>query len=102
MSDTVTQGGATASLPPFDPSQIKRAYTNSQWIMKEDWYAKECNAIQLTESPTPAEIQQAAIRRSCEIPSGSNHAVPDPDNNCGQAAKLRDPVPEYHQEISHQ
>lgn len=62
MSETITQGGAVASLPPFDPSQIKRAYTNSQWVLKEDWYAKECNSIQLTDCPTPAEIQQAAIK----------------------------------------
>lgn len=47
---------------PFDPSQLRRTYTNSQWIAKEDWYAKECNSIQLSDSPTPAEIQQAAIR----------------------------------------
>ena len=46
----------------FDPSQLRRTYTNSQWILKENWYANECNSIHLTESPTPAEIQQAAVR----------------------------------------
>ena len=51
-----------AQQVPFDPSQLRRTYTNSQWQMKEDWYAQECNAIRLTESPTPAEIQQAAVR----------------------------------------
>ena len=48
--------------PAFDPSQLRRAYTASQWTMKEDWYAKECNSINLNESPTPAEIQQAAVK----------------------------------------
>lgn len=47
--------------PPFDPSQIRRAYTNSQWIAKEDWYVKECNAIQLSDCPTPAEVQHTAL-----------------------------------------
>lgn len=46
----------------FDPSKLSRTYTNSQWIAKEDWYARECNSIQLNESPTPSEIQQAAVR----------------------------------------
>ena len=46
----------------FDPSQLRRTYTHSQWLAKEDWYAKECNAIQLTESPSPADIQQAAVK----------------------------------------
>jgi hypothetical protein len=46
----------------YDPSKLSRAYTNSQWIAKEDWYVKECNSIQLNESPTPVEIQQAAVR----------------------------------------
>lgn len=46
----------------FDPTQLRRTYTHSQWIAKEDWYAKECNSICLTESPTPAEIQQAAVK----------------------------------------
>lgn len=46
----------------FDPSQLQRTYTNSQWTMKEDWYAKECNTIQLHESPTPADVQHAAVR----------------------------------------
>ena len=46
----------------FDPSQLRRTYTNSQWLLKEDWYAKECNSINITESPTPGEIQQAAVK----------------------------------------
>lgn len=46
----------------FDPSQLQRTYTNSQWTMKEDWYSKECNTIQLHESPTPADVQHAAVR----------------------------------------
>lgn len=46
----------------FDPSQIRRAYTVNQWQAKEDWYTQECLAIQLNESPTPAEIQSTAVR----------------------------------------
>ena len=46
----------------FDPSQLQRTYTNSQWTMKEDWYARECNSIQLNESPSPADIQYAAVK----------------------------------------
>lgn len=63
MQQQVAQAVAQpVTAPPFDPSQLRRTYTNSQWIMKEDWYAKECNSIQLNESPTPAEIQQAAVK----------------------------------------
>lgn len=51
-----------APAQAFDPMQIRRAYTNSQWMLKEDWYAKECNSIHLTESPAPIEIQQAAVK----------------------------------------
>lgn len=46
----------------FDPSQLRRTYTNSQWTAKENWYANECNSIKLNESPLPAEIQQAAVK----------------------------------------
>jgi hypothetical protein len=46
----------------FDPSVPVRTYTNSQWTAKEDWYVKQCNSIQLTDSPTPVEIQQAAVK----------------------------------------
>ncbi len=47
---------------PFNPSVPQRTYTNSQWTLKEDWYVKECNAIQLSDSPSTAEIQQAALK----------------------------------------
>lgn len=59
MSD-ITQ--TTMNAQPFDPSIPMRAYTNTQWIAKEDWYTQQCNSIQLTDSPTPAEIQQAAVK----------------------------------------
>lgn len=52
----------TAPVQNFDPSQIRRAYTVNQWQAKEDWYTQECLAIQLNESPTPAEIQATAVR----------------------------------------
>ena len=50
------------SASSFDPSQLRKTYTNSQWLMKEDWYANKCNAIQISDSPTPADIQQAAVK----------------------------------------
>lgn len=46
----------------FDPSQIRRAYNDAQWMAKEDWYTQQCNAIQLTDSPSPAEVQSAALQ----------------------------------------
>lgn len=52
----------TVTQQPFDPSKLSRTYTNSQWIAKEDWYANRCNAITLNESPSPAEVQQAALQ----------------------------------------
>jgi hypothetical protein len=62
--DTVEQTVAqpVTTQQTFDPSQLSRTYTHSQWLAKEDWYAKECNGIHLNESPTPAEIQKAAVR----------------------------------------
>lgn len=46
----------------FDPSKINRAYTDSQWAAKEDWYTQQCNAIHLSDCPTPSEVQSAAIQ----------------------------------------
>lgn len=57
----ITEGTWTPTKV-FDPTKLSRTYTNSQWIMKEDWYANECNSIRLNESPSPAEIQQAAVK----------------------------------------
>ena len=45
----------------FDPSKPSRTYTDTQWTMKEDWYVEHCNKIQLSDSPSPSEIQNAAI-----------------------------------------
>lgn len=61
FEDTITER-TFQPTKAFDPSKLSRTYTHSQWIAKEDWYATQCNSIQLNESPTPAEIQQAAIR----------------------------------------
>ena len=47
---------------PFDPSTIQRTYSKNQWIMKEDYYTKQCNDILISDSPTPAEVQQCAAR----------------------------------------
>lgn len=63
-----TQESAVVAQQPvspvisFNPAIPQRTYTNSQWTMKEDWYANACNSIQLPESPTPAQIQEAALR----------------------------------------
>lgn len=45
----------------FDVSRPNKAYTSSQWSMKEDWYTDKCNLIQLNASPSPAEVQAIAI-----------------------------------------
>ena len=45
----------------FDPSVPKRAYTSSQWSLKEDWYTQQCHAIQLSDSPMPSDIQKTAV-----------------------------------------
>lgn len=45
----------------FDPSQVCRGYNNSQWTAKEDWYVKECDKIQISSSPTTADIQRIAM-----------------------------------------
>ena len=47
---------------PFDPSTIQRTYAKNQWLMKEDYYTKQCNDILISDSPTPAEVQQCAAR----------------------------------------
>lgn len=62
MSDTVQTVTVANTQQPFDPSKLQRTYTNSQWIMKEDWYANECNSIIISDCPSPAEIQQAALK----------------------------------------
>jgi len=46
----------------FNPAVPQRTYTNPQWSIKEDWYTQQCNSIQLSDSPTPAQIQQAALQ----------------------------------------
>ena len=46
----------------FDPSTIQRTYSKNQWLMKEDYYTKQCNDILISDSPTPAEVQQCAAR----------------------------------------
>ena len=53
---------ATAVAPPFDASKIVRGYTSSQWTQKEDWYAAELGKIQISDSPSIVDIQQAAVQ----------------------------------------
>lgn len=54
---TTPQGGNM-----FDPSQIRRAYTSSQWQLKEDWYTRSVNAIQIPPDPSIMDIQDIASR----------------------------------------
>ena len=64
-SEIIQENTVTVSQPQqksFDPSQLRRTYTDSQWMLKEDWYVNECNSIQLSDCPTPADIQQTAIK----------------------------------------
>ena len=46
----------------FDPTTIQRTYSKNQWLMKEDYYTQQCNSIIISDSPTPAEVQQCAVR----------------------------------------
>lgn len=45
----------------FDPTTIQRTYSKSQWAIKEDYYTNQCNNIIISDSPTPAEVQQCAV-----------------------------------------
>ena len=53
---------AVQQKKPFDPTSIQRTYSKSQWTMKEDYYTQQCNNIIISDSPTPAEVQQCAVR----------------------------------------
>lgn len=46
----------------FDPTTIQRTYSKTQWTMKEDYYTQQCNSIMISDSPSPAEVQQCAAR----------------------------------------
>lgn len=47
---------------PFNPEEVRRAYTSQQWQMKEDWYTKSVNAIQIPPGPSIMDIQDIASR----------------------------------------
>ena len=47
---------------PFNPAMPCRTYTPAQWVMKEDWYANQCNNIRISDAPTTAEVQNAAVQ----------------------------------------
>lgn len=51
-----------ANQQQFDPTIIQRTYSKNQWAMKEDYYTQQCNSIIISDSPTPAEVQQCAVR----------------------------------------
>ena len=46
----------------FNPAIPNRIYSANQWITKEDWYASECASIVISDTPSPAEIQQIASK----------------------------------------
>lgn len=45
----------------FNPAIPNRTYTAAQWTAKEDWYVKQCTNITIPDSPTTADIQNAAF-----------------------------------------
>lgn len=53
---------ASQSSPPKDIAKPYRAYTTKQWMMKEDWYVDQVNSINITASPSPADIQDLAFK----------------------------------------
>lgn len=62
ISNPVDPNGTPPNKKPFDPSEIRRAYTSTQWQMKEDWYTKSVNAIQIPPDPSIMDIQDIASR----------------------------------------
>lgn len=44
----------------FNPENVYRSYTNSQWTMKEDWYVDKVNKLTIPLSPSPADIGNVA------------------------------------------
>lgn len=59
---TSVDPNATPQRRPFDPSEIRRAYTSSQWKLKEDWYTQCVNAIKIPPDPSVMDIQDIASR----------------------------------------
>ena len=50
------------NIQVFNPAIPNRTYSANQWITKEDWYASECASIVISDTPSPAEIQQIASK----------------------------------------
>lgn len=48
--------------PVFDPTTISRTYSEKEWEAKEDYYTQQCNAIKVSDSPSPSEVQSCAAR----------------------------------------
>lgn len=44
----------------FDPSIVKKAYRNSEWQAKEDFYVQEVQKINIPQAPNPADIANTA------------------------------------------
>lgn len=44
----------------FNPAMVVRAYTDSQWQLKEDWYVQQVQSINIPVSPGPADLANVA------------------------------------------
>jgi len=45
----------------FYPERVQRSYTVAQWKLKEDWYVKEIQNINIPMAPNPSDIANTAI-----------------------------------------
>ena len=46
----------------FNPSEVRRKYTDKEWQLKEDWYTQQVNNIGIPPSPSVTDIQDIASR----------------------------------------
>lgn len=59
METTNTNANVTENS--FDPSEVRRAYSASQWAQKEEWYVSEANRLTLPPDPSPSDVQDIAL-----------------------------------------
>lgn len=60
MDGQVNVNVTQSNIPTFNPAQVLRSYTNTQWTMKEDWYVDKVNKLVIPLSPTPGDIANVA------------------------------------------
>lgn len=53
---------APTNTRPFNPAEVRRAYTDKQWQAKEDWYTNQVTSIDIPSSPSVSDIQDIASR----------------------------------------